>query len=263
MAVSSHWRTSARTNPSRCRKLQGVWETTSPFSFSHYSLKLIELPYLYMRVISVARLPIKIDTDSICRMYADGLSIERIAAKVDACPETVRKRLRDAGVPRRPAYCPKSDANRPFCTNGHRLHEANRYVTKKGRIVCRQCRNDQAKQQYKRIRQYQIQCIKNNPELQAAKLLRQRLQRVGLTISEYQAQFEQQGGLCALCEQPEIEVVRGKVRLLAVDHDHVTGEKRGLLCRRCNCILGMFNDDPVLFQKAIEYLSRWRKIPDD
>jgi len=205
----------------------------------------------------MARPTIHVDVKTIQQMYAAGLSTEKIAKQVGACPETVRKRLKNTGVLLRPARCPKLDTNRPLCRNGHNLHGRNKYVSKNGRITCRQCRNAQAKQHYKSIRQYQLRCIKADPDLQSAKSLRQRLCKSGLSIPEYRTQFKQQEGRCALCRQLETEVFRGKVRLLAVDHNRATGRRRGLLCRRCNCILGMFNDDPILFQLAIEYLKKW------
>jgi hypothetical protein len=55
-----------------------------------------------------------------------------------------------------------------------------------------------------------------------------------LTIEQYDAILAYQDGVCYACRQPE--PVKG--RRLSVDHDHSTGEVRGLLCSRCNPILG-------------------------
>lgn len=61
----------------------------------------------------------------------------------------------------------------------------------------------------------------------------------GITIEEYEAMFTEQRGRCALCGEPEKASLHGKVTRLTVDHDHDTGEVRGLLCRRCNWQLGL------------------------
>jgi hypothetical protein len=44
--------------------------------------------------------------------------------------------------------------------------------------------------------------------------------------------------------------------MLSVDHDHVTGAVRGLLCSNCNLVLGYACDDVTVLQKAIGYLRR-------
>ena len=81
------------------------------------------------------------------------------------------------------------------------------------------------------------------------------LTRYGMTPPEYEAMLEAQGGLCAICEQPETSKRGGVVRRLAVDHCHETGEVRGLLCNNCNRALGMFGDSPATLAGAIAYLE--------
>lgn len=78
----------------------------------------------------------------------------------------------------------------------------------------------------------------------------------GITIEEYNAILEKQKGVCAICGEKETAKGNGGiVRNLAVDHDHETGEIRGLLCSNCNNGLGRFKDSPNLLTNAIDYLS--------
>ncbi len=77
-------------------------------------------------------------------------------------------------------------------------------------------------------------------------------QNYGITIKVYDEMLSQQDGKCAICGTPE----PGKARKhFSVDHDHVTGEIRALLCGACNCGLGNFKDNPTLLASAIEYLT--------
>jgi hypothetical protein len=60
-----------------------------------------------------------------------------------------------------------------------------------------------------------------------------------LTIEKWLAVQAAQNNKCAICEQPEEPNRKtGKLRRLATDHSWVNGEFRGLLCRRCNTLLG-------------------------
>ena len=49
-------------------------------------------------------------------------------------------------------------------------------------------------------------------------------------------------------------VICGDGGKLVVDHDHVTGKIRGMLCNHCNRGLGHFRDDPTLLEFAAQYL---------
>ncbi len=76
----------------------------------------------------------------------------------------------------------------------------------------------------------------------------------GLTPEQYDLLSAKQGGVCAICHQPETARTRdGKYRL-RVDHDYKTGKVRGLLCHKCNAALGHLEKEEWR-QSAMKYLS--------
>lgn len=74
----------------------------------------------------------------------------------------------------------------------------------------------------------------------------------GISGDEYLELKRSQGGLCAICGPWTGR--NGRYVSLSVDHNHRTEEVRGLLCRVCNRILGMWRDNPDAFDRAAEYL---------
>lgn len=107
-----------------------------------------------------------------------------------------------------------------------------------------------------RRRRVQAEFRKNNPDKIKGYVLKK---SYGISLEKYQEMLEQQGHVCAICKKPEQVVAKGKIKALAVDHDHSTGEIRGLLCQACNKALGLLNDDISLFQESINYLQTKRK----
>jgi len=78
----------------------------------------------------------------------------------------------------------------------------------------------------------------------------------GISVEEYERLLAEQGGVCRICGQTEPRERTGGVpKYLAVDHDHQTGRIRGLLCHRCNSLLGMAKDRMETLKAAIEYLG--------
>ena len=71
------------------------------------------------------------------------------------------------------------------------------------------------------------------------------------TLQKYENLWNNQNGLCKICES---ELSEGAHKP-HVDHDHNTGEVRGILCANCNRGLGAFKDDKILLLKAIDYLG--------
>lgn len=83
------------------------------------------------------------------------------------------------------------------------------------------------------------------------------LAQYGITPEDYDALLEKQGGVCAICGGHQRRKIRR--RYFAVDHDHLTGAVRGLLCDHCNSAIGLLGDDPARCRQAAEYLERSRQ----
>jgi hypothetical protein len=91
-----------------------------------------------------------------------------------------------------------------------------------------------------------------DPEVKARARTNSYKTKYGITINKYDEMLKQQNGVCKLCGSAESK--RGDHRLM-VDHDHVTGEVRGLLCNPCNAAIGLLGDNISTLQNAINYLS--------
>jgi hypothetical protein len=83
----------------------------------------------------------------------------------------------------------------------------------------------------------------------------------GITLEWYNTKLAEQNGACAICLQPEKVEIRGKLLMLAVDHDHATGQVRGLLCSNCNRGIGHLDHDMARLQAAIHYLTHHSAEP--
>lgn len=105
------------------------------------------------------------------------------------------------------------------CKNGHERTESNTYIYN-GHARCRECR-----------RKTNLRWLYN------------------LTLEDYESLLSAQSGKCWICKDIEYP--------LKVDHNHVTGKVRGLLCRRCNILVGLYEQLPNFdLQMVDDYLSR-------
>lgn len=93
---------------------------------------------------------------------------------------------------------------------------------------------------------------KNNPGVVKTLNKAWRLKKVFWNVELYDATFEEQRGLCAICGLPS------KIAL-AADHNHTTNTPRGLLCKACNVALGALKEDPKACEAAAAYLRKWGK----
>lgn len=96
----------------------------------------------------------------------------------------------------------------------------------------------------KKTREYQV----SHRDVQRASTLR----KYGITPNQFDVLFRKQDGKCAICGTEEPGGHRG---VFQVDHDHITGRVRGLLCYKCNHMLGIANDNPNVLRRATDYLE--------
>jgi hypothetical protein len=75
----------------------------------------------------------------------------------------------------------------------------------------------------------------------------------GITPEQYESMLARQGGRCAICTA---HTPRGRGKRFHVDHDHVTGVIRGLLCHACNTGIGALGEDPERISSALAYILR-------
>lgn len=85
----------------------------------------------------------------------------------------------------------------------------------------------------------------------------QRLRQYGISLDDKKRYLDMQNGVCPICGN---DGSNSKNSELYVDHDHKTGDVRGLLCGRCNFALGQFDDDIERMKRAILYLEG--NLPD-
>lgn len=81
--------------------------------------------------------------------------------------------------------------------------------------------------------------------------------KYGITHAEFAKAWEEQSGCCCICESelPDLMTYDNRRRGYAIDHNHDTGQFRGILCIKCNSLLGMARDSVDVLQAAVAYLN--------
>lgn len=172
------------------------------------------------------------------KRYLETLSTPTVARDLGCSPKTILNLIKELGLPihsgPRPIYPFEQDGKKRcgMCANLKALGEFKiDYRSGKPRTYCVACHNTNSRKQ-KLFRDY------------------------GMTEEQYLTLAQKQGGVCAICHQPETHKHRnGRTCRLAVDHSHTTGAVRGLLCYTCNVAIGFLYDSPRLCESAAAYLT--------
>ena len=124
------------------------------------------------------------------------------------------------------------------CKEDKPLTQFRTYRKNKLRATCKACESKRQSERYKE----QGGSVQREYHLQ---------NKYGLSLHEYDQKLASQGGLCAVCltDNP------GSRGRFCVDHNHQTGEVRGLLCATCNQGIGLLQDNPATLTRAATYLE--------
>lgn len=98
---------------------------------------------------------------------------------------------------------------------------------------------------------------KNRDKVKTLARARTLQQKYGITPADYDLMLDFQGRRCACCRS---ERAGGPHGVFAVDHDHETNVVRGLLCFRCNTMIGRAEENPDILTMGAAYLRRHGKL---
>lgn len=163
-----------------------------------------------------------------------------------------------SNAPRKTAYIkdgkarfrkfPVSDKNalkgKRYCPECENVLDVHLFTSRNSNLYtyCKECRNKKERTRYTSAKGRETNLRRN----------------YGITQEQYDLMVFQQGGVCAICKQPET-LINGKtkrVQLLAVDHNHETGEVRELLCNTCNYLVGYCDLDRERVKNVLKYLKK-------
>ena len=98
----------------------------------------------------------------------------------------------------------------------------------------------------------------NNPEQVKVLARKGKLKcEYGLSLNDYDEMLNAQSGQCAICKAYPTVSIKGHIPQLCVDHEHISGSVRGLLCPNCNKALGLMRDSVTNAAAMASYLIRY------
>lgn len=122
---------------------------------------------------------------------------------------------------------------------------------------CKDCRKERQrayrKSHYEEMRAYE-KARNATPKQKLAQRNSILKRKYGISKQDFDNRFEAQGKACLICKSTD-----KRPSNYCVDHNHVTLEVRGIVCRKCNTAMGQMNDDPLLLRAAARYLEEAAK----
>lgn len=144
-----------------------------------------------------------------------------------------------------------------YAANKEKMKRASREYYAKNREHCLAVRKSYAKRNPAAVLANVKRWQKANPDKKNASTVATRRRKNGFVGSLFQERLSEQGGKCAICAKEMTVGLSG--RAACGDHCHETREPRGILCKRCNLLLGHARDNEETLINAIAYLRRWKR----
>jgi hypothetical protein len=178
------------------------------------------------------------ERENIVSLYKSGISMRRISSLTNHSFGKIRRFLIRNGV-----------------------HTVKHKKINNGMTECISCKKTLSLENFRRLDQGQYYC----QSCVRKKSHRNQIGKYGCSELEYEKLLKKQNGVCAICGSENGHYSKYGLKCkLAVDHDHKTGNIRGLLCNLCNRGLGLFKDSISSLQNAAHYLNEascWMKKP--
>lgn len=104
------------------------------------------------------------------------------------------------------------------------------------------------------MKEYNVEYIKDEDVIKRNKNNRL-LRNYNISLEIYNKMFNDQNGCCSICKKHQSEFKRS----LCVDHNHITGKVRALLCSNCNKAIGLLNENIKALEESIKYIKHHEK----
>lgn len=121
---------------------------------------------------------------------------------------------------------------------------------------CDRCKKAEYQREWSRRNPDRVKANKK-PAVARANSHKTTCAKYGITVEQYAEMLRRQHGVCAICGEPETLIRNGTLCNLTIDHDHGTGQVRGLFCNNCNRAIGLLKDDSAVLREATAYLDRF------
>ena len=167
--------------------------------------------------------------------------------KVDSKPHNTSYTLLVGNIPDNKVLC--HTCRNPRCVNPEHLYLDDISDSKKDTIQ----REREYKKKWFEANKDRLALTKIKPDA-LRKASWQIKHKYKISYEDYAAMLQEANGKCSICGE-----VSKDNRRLCVDHNHETGQIRGLLCKHCNWLIGHSRESTIILNNTIDYLNKWKE----